>query len=98
MTTMNQYQCPCCDFEGVVCQLCDTLYPPTKEYFYTSYGKLNLDKCKSCKKKQLKDKPKEIRNKRNKDRKKEYNRMYYQRRKLEKQQKQQQDNTANIEA
>ena len=84
---MTQYQCPCCNLEGAVCHVCDTLYPMTTEYFYTSNGKLKIDKCKTCKKAQQKNKPKEIRNKRNKDRKKEYNRMYYQRRKLEKQQK-----------
>jgi hypothetical protein len=36
--------------EKALCKHCNEEFPKTKEYFYTSYGKLKLDICKECKK------------------------------------------------
>ena len=79
----HTYQCTCCDSEGVVCKKCDTLYPKTEEYFYKkTNGTLRLSECKSCKKAYSKVKEK-TRAPRKRDRR-EYNRLYYQRKKEEK--------------
>ena len=39
-----------CENEKALCKHCNESFLKTKEYFYTSYGKLKLDICKECKK------------------------------------------------
>lgn len=50
MKVTHIYVCQCCDTENILCKHCGVMYPPTKDNFYTSNGKLKLDKCKGCKK------------------------------------------------
>ena len=38
------------EMKDVLCKHCNICYPSTKEFFYTKYKKLVLDKCKECKK------------------------------------------------
>jgi hypothetical protein len=71
------------------CGKCAKVYPKTKEYFYTSNGKLKLHMCKECKKEQSREaektrKPRKPRIRAYRDRR-EYTKMYYARKKLEKQ-------------
>ena len=71
------------------CKHCDVSYPTTKEYFYTSYGKLKLNMCKECKKAQSRKYEKNRDRKgrvqvRDKEKKKAYNKMYRERKKAEK--------------
>lgn len=78
MTMTNQ------EIKKVLCKHCSVCYPPTKENFYTSNGKLKLDICKSCKKKKAKEYGKNRKPRPPKDRKEEY-RAYNLKRKLAKQ-------------
>jgi len=64
-----------------LCKHCDTLYPATKDHFYTGKGKLKLSICKGCKKEKSKVNEK---NRKPRDRKESYN-AYNLKRKLAKQ-------------
>jgi len=65
---------------ATLCKKCNVSYPTTKEHFYSRHGKLQLYACKDCRKKQSRVSGKS----RNKQNKKIYNKLYYQRRKAEK--------------
>jgi hypothetical protein len=74
------------DVKDVLCKHCDCYYPATKENFYTCKGKLKLHMCKECWKERSREAEKNrkprIRAKRDR---REYTKMYYARKKLEKQ-------------
>ena len=64
-----------------LCKHCDTMYPATKDNFYTSNGKLKLSICRGCKKEFSKVNEK---NRKPRDRK-AYNKAYHIKLKLKKQ-------------
>ena len=71
------------------CTKCDKVYPKTKEYFYTSKGKLKLHMCKECWKEKSREaektrKPRKPRIRAYRDRR-EYFKEYNIKRKLKKQ-------------
>lgn len=89
MKVTHIYVCDCCDSKHVLCKHCGVMYPPTKDNFYTSYGKLKLDKCKGCKKQQSKEYEKDyIRPPRKNTRDRtEYMKKYREKKRLEKKMK-----------
>ena len=67
--------------KSVLCKHCNISYPATKDNFYTCKSKLKFDICKNCKKERSRLNEK---NRKPRDRR-EYTKMYYARKKLQKQ-------------
>jgi hypothetical protein len=80
------YTCDNCDERYTVCKKCNVLKPATREYFYTTHGKLKLSSCKECKKEYVRNrKPtKKYVRKYDKENKRLYDKKYYERKKMEK--------------